>query len=66
MQAFDDGCAIAQECATRLCLRESTVIVATRLIDLKAAAALTLAAFSALIVANALGLSHAYWAPMSV
>jgi len=37
-----------------------------KMIDLKAAAALTLAAFTALVIANILGLSHAYWAPMSV
>ncbi|GEM_PF-2898714 len=35
-------------------------------IDWKAAGALTLAAFAALALANAVGLSHAYWAPMSV
>lgn len=42
------------------------MIAATTSIDWKAATALTLAAFIAFALANGLGLSHAYWAPMSV
>ena len=46
--------------------RDSALSAATTSIEWKAAVALTLAAFAAFALANVFGLSHAYWAPMSV